>query len=332
MTAAQAVCHELEEHGIRCWMAPRDIPVGAKYASVITHAIRECKVVVLVFSEFSALSPWVESEVNLAFSNRKSIIPYKIDRSSLGDYEEFYLMLNNRHWIEAYPDYRTRFAELVSVVANFVGVVPRPAAAPLRPRTYAVGDYYNENGKEGIVFEVDTMGRHGKIMALWDLPEKLAWATREGYLDDRIGTADRENGLKNLHIIQQIPNWQQKYPAFAGCAALGEGWYLPARDELKEIYDNRKNLSKSAALYGGDYLLDEADEECISLLRAADESIKEDDDDYWYRIARAYAYASYWSSSEYGISYAWYVDFGSGNVHAGIDKDEIFRVRPVAAF
>lgn len=30
MTAAQAVCHELEEHGIRCWMAPRDIPVGGE--------------------------------------------------------------------------------------------------------------------------------------------------------------------------------------------------------------------------------------------------------------------------------------------------------------
>lgn len=213
---------------------------------------------VLVFSEFSALSPWVESEVNLAFSNRKSIIPYKIDRSSLGDYEEFYLMLNNRHWIEAYPDYRTRFAELVSVVANFVGVVPRPAAAPLRPRTYAVGDYYNENGKEGIVFEVDATGRHGKIMALRDLPEKLAWCTKVEY-DKRVetGAADKEDGMKNLQIIQQIPGWQEKYPAFAGCAALGEGWYLPAYLEFIKLRwsADREYLSKQVEQFGGNWLI-----------------------------------------------------------------------------
>ena len=117
---AQAICHELEDNHIRCWMAPRDIPVGSKYASVITEAIKSSKAVVLVFSERSAMSPWVESEINIAFSNRKPIIPYKIDKAHVEDYSEFYLMLNNRHWIEAYPDFKTRFAELVSVVSNII--------------------------------------------------------------------------------------------------------------------------------------------------------------------------------------------------------------------
>ena len=72
--AAQAICHELEDNNIKCWMAPRDIPVGAKYASVITQAIKECKAVVLVFSEYSAISPWVESEINIAFSNRGLLV------------------------------------------------------------------------------------------------------------------------------------------------------------------------------------------------------------------------------------------------------------------
>ena len=117
---AQAICHELEDNHIRCWMAPRDIPIGSKYATVITEAIISSKAVVLVFSERSAISPWVESEINIAFSNRKPIIPYKIDKAHLEDYSEFYLMLNNRHWIEAYPDFKTRFAELVGVVSKVV--------------------------------------------------------------------------------------------------------------------------------------------------------------------------------------------------------------------
>ena len=117
---ADAICHVLEEHNIKCWMAPRDIPVGEKYAAVITRAIKESKLVVLVFSEMSAVSPWVESEINIAFSNRKPILPYKVDDAKLSDYDEFYLMLNNRHWIESVPDFRTRFDELLETAANLL--------------------------------------------------------------------------------------------------------------------------------------------------------------------------------------------------------------------
>ena len=120
-TAAQAICHELEDNGIKCWMAPRDIPVGAKYASVITDAIVSSKVVVLIFSNYAACSVWVESEINIAFSNRKIIIPYKIDTTKYEDFKEFYLLLNNRHWIDAYPDFKTRFKELVETVAQTLG-------------------------------------------------------------------------------------------------------------------------------------------------------------------------------------------------------------------
>ena len=119
---ADAICHVLEENNIKCWIAPRDIPVGEKYAAVITRAIKECKITVLVFSEFSAVSPWVESEINIAFSNHKPIIPYKVDHTKLSDYDEFYLMLNNRHWIESIPDFRTRFNELVNTISNMLKI------------------------------------------------------------------------------------------------------------------------------------------------------------------------------------------------------------------
>ena len=120
-TAAIAICHLLEDSGVRCWMAPRDIPLGEKYATVITKAIKGCKAVVLVFSEQSAISPWVESEINIAFSQHKPIFPYKIDSVKLEEHDEFYLMLNSRHWIDSYPDYRTRFHELVDAVCRAIG-------------------------------------------------------------------------------------------------------------------------------------------------------------------------------------------------------------------
>lgn len=128
--AAQAICHELENHSIRCWMAPRDIPAGAKYASVIMQAIRSAKAVVLVFSESSVRSPWVESEINIAFSSEKPIFSYKIDNTDPRDYGEFYMRLNTSHWIDAYPDYKRRFAKLISDVS---GCLHAAAGSPEEP-------------------------------------------------------------------------------------------------------------------------------------------------------------------------------------------------------
>ena len=76
---ADKICKLLEDKNIECWIAPRDIPMGRKYASIISSAIKSCKIMVLVFSEYAAASPWVESEVAKAFDNKKIIIPFKIE-------------------------------------------------------------------------------------------------------------------------------------------------------------------------------------------------------------------------------------------------------------
>ena len=120
--AAEDICQALERNGIKCWMAPRDIPMGSKYATIISQAIKSAKAVVLVFSKYSAISPWVESEINIAFTNRRPIIPYMIETLSLEDYDEFYLMLNNRHWIESAPDYNKHIDELIKMAASIAGI------------------------------------------------------------------------------------------------------------------------------------------------------------------------------------------------------------------
>ena len=48
-----------------------------------------------------------------------------------------------------------------------------------------------------------------------------------------IGADDKENGANNMAKVRQITDWQSKYPAFKWCTDLGEGWYLPAIEELK---------------------------------------------------------------------------------------------------
>ena len=263
--AAQAICHELEDNNIKCWMAPRDIPVGAKYASVITQAIKECKAVVLVFSEYSAISPWVESEINIAFSNRRPIVPYKIDTTPLENYDEFYLMLNNRHWIEAYPDFKTRFADLVTVISNLVGAktsnVTKPTPAPIK--TYKVGDYYNDGVREGVVFEVSADGRHGKIVSMKQSVEGLLkWSADSAEKTRLIGANSKSNGAANMAKVKAISGWQTKYPAFKWCDDLGEGWYLPSIEELKAftISDSVRNaVNRTLTAKGGEAIHNKGD-------------------------------------------------------------------------
>ena len=36
---ADAVVAGLEEHGVRCWVAPRDVPAGSEYGEEIIEAV-----------------------------------------------------------------------------------------------------------------------------------------------------------------------------------------------------------------------------------------------------------------------------------------------------
>ena len=117
--AADAICHVLEEKGIRCWIAPRNIPGGSQYGDVIDNAIKSCRIVIVVFSEPAAASPWVTGELNVAFEEQKTIIPFRIDQTPLSGQTR--VMLNQKHWIDAYPDYKTKFDDLIDAVMLALG-------------------------------------------------------------------------------------------------------------------------------------------------------------------------------------------------------------------
>lgn len=71
----------LEANGLKCWIAPRDIPVGSDYASEILQALQSARCVALLFSEHANGSPHVLREVERAISYRRPILPLMTDRS-----------------------------------------------------------------------------------------------------------------------------------------------------------------------------------------------------------------------------------------------------------
>jgi len=135
--AADAICHALEQNGVKCWIAPRDIPPGANYGSAIIKGIKNCKVFLLVFSKEANMSTAVAKEVErAALGYKKTIIPFRIEDVAMNENLEFFL--TDVHWLDAYPN-DTVFDNLVNAVKNILAIpdsnivtpsLPLPAAPP----------------------------------------------------------------------------------------------------------------------------------------------------------------------------------------------------------
>ena len=76
--AADRLCRLLEDRGIPCWIAPRDVRPGREYAVEIVHGIDQCTAVVLVLSTDANESNYVKREVECAVSRRKPVFPVRI--------------------------------------------------------------------------------------------------------------------------------------------------------------------------------------------------------------------------------------------------------------
>ncbi len=88
---ADSVRHLFVEEGIDCWMAPYDIPAGSSYARVINDAIENCSCFVLLLTDASQNSQFVEKEVERAISYRKVVIPVQLEDLILNSEFKFYI-------------------------------------------------------------------------------------------------------------------------------------------------------------------------------------------------------------------------------------------------
>ena len=72
---ANRIHADLQNKGVRCWFAPHDLPIGGKILDEIDTAIRLRDKVLLILSEHSIKSDWVEDEVKKAFEEERTRAP-----------------------------------------------------------------------------------------------------------------------------------------------------------------------------------------------------------------------------------------------------------------
>jgi WD40 repeat protein len=122
---AELVCSALEAEGVRCWMAPRDIPPGQSYAAAIVRAIRDARHLVLIFSEQANNSRHVENEVERAFSQRLTIHPLRIEPVQPSPELEYFLSRPQWFDLDGGP-----IEERVGLFARALAAVAKSAGSP----------------------------------------------------------------------------------------------------------------------------------------------------------------------------------------------------------
>ncbi len=128
----------------------------------------------------------------------------------------------------------------VRAVRTFGKRVPR-AKQKTTSAPYKVGDFYNENNKWGVVFEVNADGTSGKIVYPL-LYGKGAWAADKSLIYSIIGANSTTDGQYNTKVISSTDDWEKKYPAFETITRLvGKGWYIPSVAELRSIYNTQNS-------------------------------------------------------------------------------------------
>ncbi len=161
------------------------------------------------------------------------------------------------------------------------------ATATATGESYRVGDYYSKNGLRGIVFWVDASGQHGKIVSMAE--EKLSWDTNG--VNRLVGANDLKNGATN-----QAKGVAASVPSFGYCKSQGEGWYMPAKEELIQLFKAKTKVNATLKKMGQRFLQ-----------------------------------AWYWSSTEGDNDQAWCLDMYGGVAYKR-SKEVVQPVRPIAQF
>ena len=116
---AEGVCAYLEQHGVRCFVAYRDIPRSKVWAGVIVEALEQSHMMIVLFSKHFNKSEQVEREIELAAEQKMPILTFRLSGDAFSGAKKYYLQ--NLNWIDAFPNPERYFESLRKNVFSLLG-------------------------------------------------------------------------------------------------------------------------------------------------------------------------------------------------------------------
>jgi hypothetical protein len=128
---ANELCAFIEGHGVKAWIAPRDVRPGIDYSEALQSAIETCIACVVLVTEMANKSPYVRAETEMAFSNSKPIFPVRLADIKPAPGLAFFLKI--RHWTDAFGKEREASLDRLALELRTLSHVEPAAPAPEPP-------------------------------------------------------------------------------------------------------------------------------------------------------------------------------------------------------
>ena len=123
---ADAIVSRLEQAGIRCWVAPRDVLPGTVWGEAIFQAIETTRLMVVVLSGEANESAHVHREVGRAVAKDVVVVPFRIESVEPTGAMAYYLAAE--HWLDAMtPPLESHISKLVQVAQGLLDTAPTPS-------------------------------------------------------------------------------------------------------------------------------------------------------------------------------------------------------------
>lgn len=228
--------------GVECWIDLNGIAPSDAFVEKIIEAINMAGVVVFMHSKNSSEAPFVKKEIQYALNKKKKVVLVLMDETPLNDY--FLFQFGTTDYIDfhkkdqrqkLYRDIQRNLNIASSQIADInstISVKKEKITHSQYFKRYKLGDNIIINGVEGRVFEVDSTGLHGIAVSMVETVQR--WCVKND-IDLIINTNNKNNGAENMRIIQNLPLWEKRFPAFAWCKSLGPEWYLPSISEVESF-------------------------------------------------------------------------------------------------
>jgi hypothetical protein len=191
---ADAACAALESAGIRCWIAPRDIPPGDDWSAASIRAIDQSKVMVLIFSSNANESTEIPREVQRAANRKVRIVTVRIDGAEPAEALEYYL--GPVQWFDALPP----------PVENHLQRLARDIRAILEPPAVKKGEPIS---KEGVGQQVrkERQQRHrmssGEALQFYSC--FISYSSKDQVFADRLHADLQNKGVRCWFAPHDLP-------------------------------------------------------------------------------------------------------------------------------
>jgi hypothetical protein len=177
---ADAICKGLESSGLKCWIAPRDIPVGEDWIKAVRRAIESAHLFVLVLSDNANAAPHVEREIANAFYSGRKIVPIRV--SKVIPSRGFLYYLSGSQCFDSIgesdePDVKGVVEHIKGLLGSLGFSSPSNVSSPslMTKRTTLLNSDLRNTGSQDAAFALPTVLRRSAVFASIVVAGGLVW-------------------------------------------------------------------------------------------------------------------------------------------------------------